>query len=561
LSAKLKKISGRIPDLSHMQRQAYRSFRDNDAGQTERFCAQILKYRPDDFDALHLLGLLNFELGRMTEALHYLSAALRANSSSAEAMSNLARALDATARTDEAIASYRQALQIAPDHPEIRYNLGNTFLKLGRLQDALASFERVLAVEAGHAGALVNRGNTLLKLNHPVEAIASYDAALAVMPGHPQILTNRGHAWRRLDKPRQALEDFKSAIAVAPNFAEAHFEEAMALLTLGDFAAGLRAYEWRWATGAFAAQRRQLRSPLWLGQGAIAGKTILLHAEQGFGDTIQFIRYAPMVAGLGARVVVEVQPELQTLLSQIGDVDVIPSGRPLGEFDWQCPLLSLPLAFSTRPETIPAAIPYLAAPADRVAYWRERLPPARSRAGFVWSGRSTHNNDRNRSIALKRFRALFEIPGLQCVGLQSDTRAEDFEVMRDISGLLDCGGEISDFADTAALISLMDIVVSVDTAVAHLAGALGKPVLILLPYAADFRWLRGSDRTPWYPSAQLFRQPAFGDWESVIVRVRDELEKCVACDASGELSTGRSLSSGWPKAGPGGSTRLDEAGA
>jgi hypothetical protein len=201
-------------------------------------------------------------------------------------------------------------------------------------------------------------------------------------------------------------------------------------------------------------------------------------------------------------------------------------------------LLSLPLAFSTRLETIPASTPYLVAPADRVACWRERLPPGRSRAGLVWSGRSTHHNDRNRSIALTRFRALFGIRGLQCVSLQSDARDQDEEVMRDIPGLVDHGAAFRDFADTAALISLMDIVVSVDTSVAHLAGALGKPVLILLPYAADFRWMRDADRTPWYPTARLFRQPAFGDWESVIVRVGDELERCVSQNAFGEDRSG-----------------------
>jgi tetratricopeptide (TPR) repeat protein len=538
LSARLKKTSRRIPNLAHLQRQAYRSFQNHDASRTEALCAEILQYSPDDFDALHLLGLLNFDLGRMAEAIHYLSAARRANSKSVEAMSNLARALDATARCDEAIASYRQALQIAPDHPEIRFNLGNTFLKLGRLEEALSSFDGVLAVEADHVGALVNRGNTRLKLNQPLEAIASYDAALALMPDHPQILTNRGHALRRLDKPSQALADFDSAIAAAPNFAEAHFERAMALLTLGDFDAGWKAYEWRWATGAFAAQRRPFRKPLWLGREAISGETILLHAEQGFGDTIQFIRYAPMVKSRGAKVVVEVQPELQTLLSQIDGVEIISWGRQLPEFDRHCPLLSLPLAFSTRLETIPASTPYLVAPADRVACWRERLPPARSRAGFVWSGRSTHHNDRNRSIALTRFRALFGIRGLQCVSLQSDARDQDEEVMRDIPGLVDHGAAFRDFADTAALISLMDIVVSVDTSVAHLAGALGKPVLILLPYAADFRWMRDADRTPWYPTARLFRQPAFGDWESVIVRVGDELERCVSQNAFGEDRSG-----------------------
>ncbi len=464
----------------------------------------------------------------MVEALRFISRALKVNSNSADALSNLGLALHSTGRYDEAISSYRHALDLAPDHPEILYNLANASLALDKIDEALSNYDHVLAVAPGHAGALVNRGNALLRLNRPVEAIASYDNALASLPGHPQILTNRGHALRRLDRPVEALADFRAALATAPEFPEAHFEAAMTQLSLGDFDAGWKEYEWRWKTGAFARHPPQPKAPLWLGDQPIAGQTILLHAEQGFGDTIQFIRYAPLLAGRGAKVTCEVQPELLLLLAQheniiLKDVVFVAAGESRPAFDLHCPLLSLPLAFGTQPGTIPAAVPYLAASAERQAYWRDRVPPGRLRAGFVWSGQSSHKNDGNRSIALPRLSALFENPQVRCFSLQRDLREADAEALRDLPNLVHLGDELRDFADTAAIISLLDVVISVDTAVAHLAGALGKPVVILLPYAADFRWMRDRDDSPWYPGAKLCRQPAFGDWDSVIARVAEEL--------------------------------------
>jgi tetratricopeptide (TPR) repeat protein len=514
-----------MPNLSRLQRQAFSSFQEGDLDRTERLCAGILQHRPEDFDALHLLGMLNFQRRRMVEALRFLAKALQVNSSSVDAMSNLGLALQAAGRTEEAISSYRNALQLSPHHPEILYNLANACLELGRIDEALANYDAALAGKPGHAGARVNRGNALVRLNRLVEAIASYDRALAALPGHPQILTNRGHALRRLDRPAEALRDFEAALSAAPEFPEAHFEAAMTRLTLGDFDAGWKAYEWRWKTGAFARHRQMPQTPLWLGEEPVAGKTILLHAEQGFGDTIQFIRYAPLLAARGANVICEVQPELQPLLSQFEGITVIAAGEPRPAFDLHCPLLSLPLAFGTKPETIPAAIPYLAAPAARLAHWRDRLPEARLRAGFVWSGQPSHKNDANRSIALSRLAGLFEDPRVACFSLQSELRAADGEVLRGLPNLVHLGDDLRDFADTAAIIALLDVVISVDTAVAHLAGALGKPVVILLPYAADFRWMRNRDDTSWYPTAKLFRQPAFGDWDSVIVRVRERLRQ------------------------------------
>jgi tetratricopeptide (TPR) repeat protein len=417
-------------------------------------------------------------------------------------------------------------LRLAPRHPEVLYNLGNAFLALNRISEALASYDEVLAVNPSHVGARVNRGNVLLRFNRPADALESYDVALAAMPGHPQILTNRGHALRRLDRPREALVDLEAALAQAREFPEAHFESALAHLTLGDFDAGWKAYEWRWKTGAFADKRRPFRAPLWLGDAPVAGKTILLHAEQGFGDTIQFIRYAPLLAERGARVICEVQPALTSLLSQLdGGVSIVAKGDALPPFDLHCPLLSLPLAFGTRLETIPATASYLAAPAERIEHWRARLPQSGPRAGFVWSGSPAHRNDASRSIPLARLAPLLESLPFTCFSLQREWREADRDASRALPNLVDLGSGLTDFTETAAVISLLDVVVSVDTAVAHLAGALGKPVVILLPYAADFRWLRERADTPWYPTAKLLRQQAFGDWDGVLAALARELRK------------------------------------
>jgi Tfp pilus assembly protein PilF len=528
-------------DLHRLHRRAYGSFQQGDLDRAERYCSQILACEPDDFDALQLLGLLSLQRQRLSEALHFLSAAVQSDPGSADAQSNLGLALHAAGRYQEAICCYRDGLRLVPTHRDILYNLGNAFLEMGHLAEALSSYGKVLAGEPSHVGALVNHGNALLRLNDPVQALASYDAALAVMPRQAQILTNRGHALRRLDCPADALADLKLAMEIAPEFPEAHFEAAMAHLTLGDFEAGFEAYEWRWKTRAFARYRKPFQSAVWLGEQPVAGKTILLHAEQGFGDTIQFIRYAPLLRRQGARVVCEVQPELQPLLSELEDVEVIASGQSLPAFDLHCPLLSLPLAFRTDVDTIPASIPYLAAAPERQHKWRDRLPSGRARIGLVWSGSPSHNNDANRSIPLGRLAPLLADASIRFVSLQRELRDGDAEMMQGLANLVHVGDELADFADTAAVISMLDLVISVDTAVAHLAGALGRPALILLPHAADFRWMRGRDDSPWYPNAKLLRQPAFGDWDSVIARLSDELRSVSRRDACVRFSLTTSI--------------------
>jgi hypothetical protein len=357
------------------------------------------------------------------------------------------------------------------------------------------------------------------------EALESYARARAIKPDYAEALYNQGNALVMLGRHREALASYERALAIKPDHAEAQWNQGLARLRLGDFRAGWKQYEWRWQRPDGVKSQRSFAQPVWTGQQSLQGKTILLHAEQGLGDTIQFVRYATLVARRGAKVMLEVQRTLKGLLARVeGVAGIVGRGEELPAFDLHCPLLSLPLAFGTELSSIPASVPYLAATDDRIETWSARLPPRKGlRVGIAWSGNAKHKDDRNRSIALARLAHLFAAPGVQFVSLQKDARDGEAEVLRDIPGFLDLGPELKDFADTAALISLIDLVISVDTSTAHLAGAMGKPVWVLLPFSPDWRWLLEREDSPWYPTARLFRQPMIGDWESVIGRMRREL--------------------------------------
>jgi hypothetical protein len=413
-----------------------------------------------------------------------------------------------------------------PDHAEALHSRGNALYRLKRLDAAIADYDRVLALRPGNVDVLNNRGGALAELGRLDEAYESYDRASAVDPGVPEILINKGHICADRHQFDAALSCYAAAAALPTLRPEAAFCASLVRLRLGQFAQGWRDYEWRWQQASWAPQRRDFVAPLWLGQEPLAGRTILLHAEQGFGDTLQFVRYAGLVAALGATVLLEVQAPLKSLLSgTAGVAHIFARCERLPRFDLHCPLMSLPLAFGTVLDTIPADVPYVLAPADRVAQWRARLGEPRSlRVGVVWAGSAVHKNDHNRSIALERFRSLLSAPGITFVSLQRELGAAEAARLNGHANVIALGGELRDFADTAAVASLLDVVVSADTAMVHLAGALGRPVWALLPFSPDFRWLLDRQDSPWYPTARLFRQPRFGDWESVLARVRDELE-------------------------------------
>ena len=488
----------------------------------ERLYQGILLGAPGNFDALHLLGVLMNQRGRSVEALRLIDQALAANARSADALLNRANVLFGMKKFADALVGYEKALALRPDDPNILSNRGNTLCELARPADALASFDRALKPRPDDPDILSNRGNALLILNRTAEALASYDRSLALRPRDAQTLINRGNALTDLRRPDDALSSYDRAIALAPDHAEAHWNRSLLLLARGDFARGFAEYEWRKRRAGWT-DRRDFTQPLWLGGGDIAGKIILLHAEQGYGDTIQFVRYAPLVAARGAKVVLELQASVKPLLSGMDGVSaVIGRGEMLPAFDLHCPLMSLPSAFKTTLDTIPATTPYLYAPPDRIETWRSRLPGGR-KAGVAWSGSPTHKNDHNRSIALRKLAPLLACKDIQFVSLQRDLRDGDAAILQDSPNVLSLGADLRDFADTAAVISLLDLVISVDTGVAHLAGALEKPVWILLPFNAEWRWLEDRDDSPWYASARLFRQPKVDDWESVVTRVRDTL--------------------------------------
>jgi tetratricopeptide (TPR) repeat protein len=509
-------------DLARLADKALAAHRDGDLGAADRLYRAVLQREPGSFEVLHLAGCVNHELGRLGEALRFLAAAVRRNAASATALSDLGLVQHRLERYADALASYDAALAIAPDDCDVVNRRAVTLLRLDRPEQALAELERLLATVPEHVEALGNRGNVLVRLNRPAEAIASYDAARRIVGDTVQLITNRAHALRRLDRVEEAVAELQKAIAVRADFAEAHFELGMARLTLGDFAGGWPEYEWRWKTAAFAPGGRPFASPLWTGEQDLAGKTVLLHGEQGLGDTIQFARYVPLVAARGATVILEVQPELTSLLAGLaGAASVIARGRKLPRFDLHCPLMSLPRAFGTMAETVPAATPYIEVSAARAHEFAQRLPPDGPLVGIAWAGRRAHHNDQNRSLPLACLAPLLRRTDACFVSLQRDLRPGDDAFLRQTPNVIDLGVP-ADLADTAALISRLDAVISVDTAVAHLAGALGKRLVLLLPFAADFRWLRGRDDSAWYPSARLVRQTAFGDWDAVVARLCDD---------------------------------------
>jgi tetratricopeptide (TPR) repeat protein len=513
-------------NFSRLLRRAQRAHESGEAAKAERLYSALLAHVPENFDALHGLGRLHYDSGHLDTALALFRTALRCDQTRPEGFSSLGLVLHCLKRFNDALVIYDEGLLLSPGNNELLNRRGVVLLELGRPLEALDDFARILAGGPDNLDALGNYGNALIKLNRPEEALAAYDRALTFAPENTQLLTNRAVALRRLDRPHEALMSASRALVARPGFAQARFVESVAQLTLGDFAAGWRGYEARWDVGLLSSQRRSFAAPLWLGSESLAGKTILLHAEQGSGDTIQFVRYAPLVAQRGAKVVLEVQRELAPLLSGVAGVDVvIARGAPLPDFDLHCPLLSLPLAFATDQASIPADIPYLAASGDKIAIWRERLPQGRPLVGLAWSGGVWHDNDLNRSMELATFAPVLDVAGITFVSLQHDVRERDLPVLQKLPGLLRFKTRFDDFADTAAVVSLLDAVISVDTAVAHLAGAMGKPLLLLLPYAADYRWLRERQDSPWYPTARLYRQQKFGDWDSVVQTLIQDLRR------------------------------------
>lgn len=575
--------------LSALQ-QALALHQKGQLAQAQTLYDRVLQLQPDNFDALHLSGLIALQSRNPALAVELIDRALAINPGHADAHANKANALRKLGQFESALASYDSAIQLRPGHAETHLNRGIALKELGKYTLAIGSYDQAIALNPGFITAYANRGAALAALQqhesaiasfdhairlepriaythlhrgislhalgryqeaagsyrtaialNPVNAeahhylgisliqlrqheaaIASIDQAIALKPGFADAYVNRALVFHEIRQHQAAMENYKQAIALQPGLRIAHRNLSHLYLLLGDYEKGWGEFEWRLRKDEGEGYQRTFKEPRWLGQESLAGKTMLLHSEQGLGDTIQFCRYVKLVADLGARVILEIQKPLAKLFANLDGVAMlVTKGSVLPPFQFHCPLMSLPLAFRTRLDTIPAPGGYLKADAGKIKIWRARLGTrTKPRVGLVWSGNPVQKNNHNRSIPLAALTGLLDSQ-FEYVSLQKDVKEADREILA-AHPEIRCF-ELDDLSDTAALCVLLDLVISVDTSVAHLTGALGRPVWIPLGFNADWRYLLERVDSPWYASARLYREDRFKGWNEVIARIHADL--------------------------------------
>ena len=484
---------------------------------------QVLAGAPANATAWHMLGVLMCQRGRFEAGIDAFERAVAADPGLAAAWLDLGAAHRERRNLDAALAAYGRAIGLHPANGELHNRRGEILSLARRDEEALAAYERALALDPGKPAHAANVGAALLALGRPGPAIAYLRDTLVRAPNHHIALANLGVAQQALGQRADARASYGRALDLAPAYVEARWNLSLLDLLEGRFEAGWRGHEVRWQRPANEAPRHA-ELPRWRAELGLAGRRMLLWAEQGLGDTLQFGRYAPWLAARGARVVLEVQAPLCALLRTLGGVEqVVAVGQAHAPCDVQLPLMSLPGEFAAGEHVHVAPPPYLRPDPEKVHRWAQRLRRRSGRPlyGLVCSGNPAHRKDAERSIALRRFDRL--LPRGDWVLLQRELRERDEECLKR-SAILDLRRDLDDFADTAAIVQNLDLVITVDTAVAHLAGALGKPVWILLPYAPDWRWLLDRSDSPWYPSARLFRQRAPDDWDPVLDDVARALD-------------------------------------
>ena len=492
-----------------------------------RFAA-ILDNHPDHFPSLHRLATIRRQQNRLEESIALLQRAIGCNPTSADAYNSLGNTLNVMGRKEEAIEQYRRAVALREDYSEARLNLANSFKALERWQEAEAAYRDAIALRPGYVEAHTNLGIVLGRLNRPEEALSSYSTALSLDPATKLGNSNLATALIALNRHEEALPFLQRARELDPGAPQPLFNESLAHLAMGNLERAWPGYEARLRIPELKINSYDFAQPVWDGRSAIAGKTILLHAEQGLGDTILFSRFAESIVQKGARVILGVQKPLARLMSAIpGVAQVVTSGDPLPELDLYAQFGSLPLALNVTLDTLPVRMPYLHASAESEPFASLDKTPddPRPLVGVCWAGNPAYSNDRNRSIPLAEFERLFQVPDVRFVSLQWDLRPGDDSILAGFDNIdLTCIREASGLAGAASLISRLDLVITVDTVNAHLTGALGCPFRVLLPYSAYWAWLRGRTETPWYPTARLFRQPQPGDWRTVLESVADALK-------------------------------------
>ncbi|SDG17013.1 MULTISPECIES: tetratricopeptide repeat protein [unclassified Duganella] len=484
---------------------------------------QIVRAEPHNFDALHMLGVYSLQTGDLPSAHRLMTQALRINANDVLAQVHHAAVLQKLGRLDEALVAIRQALRLAPDHA-LALNNGAALLSsdLKRPAEALPLLEHALRLNDNDATAWNGMGYALVELRRYDDALLCLERALQLQPDLALALYNQGNALQFLNRLDEAMLSYDAALALAPDMADAHFAQSACRLLMGDLAQGFQQYEWRRRRPAYQAQARQSTQAPWQGE-ALQGKTLLVYAEQGLGDTVQMVRYVPLLVAQGAQVILQVQEALLPLLQGTDGATVIGAQQAAPPHDLHIPLMSLPAALGTHLDNLPASAHYVQADATRGAQWQARLGPnSARRIGLAWAGNPKHDNDSQRSIPLRQISQLLQ-PGLEFISLQRDLSAADRLQLARLPALHSHAAAQTDFAETAALLAQLDLVICVDTSVAHLAGAMGKQVWLLLPYAPDWRWMLECQDSPWYPTMRLFRQQRPGDWDEVLQRVQAAL--------------------------------------
>lgn len=513
-------------NVAALLREALAEHQSGHTAQAERRYRQVLSEDPQNPDALHLLGMLIAPKDAQA-AFGLVERAIALRPATAIFHNSLGTVSASRGDYHRAIQAFTQAIQLSPKYAAAHANLGTALAQANRLDDAEAQQRQALACDPNYAEAWSHLGDTLRRQGRFQEAIAAQQKAIALQPNLAVAHNNLGALLRETGEFDQAFAEFERAVQLQPTYAPAHYNFALALLLKGDYQRGWEEYRWRWGIPEFQQRKRNFSQPPWDGQ-QIHGKTVLLHAEQGFGDTLQMVRFVPLVARRGASVILECQPELKALFSRIDGVrQVIEPGATLPHFDFHASLMDLPMILGTRLDSIPSAVPYLTLDPAAVAEWRTLLPPQqqRIRAGIAWTGNIFP--DPQRICPADALRAVAELDGIQliCVQKQPPTQQEQ-QTLR----LFIPPRPLNNFHDSAALIANLDCIISIDTAVAHLAGALGKPTWTLLPFSADWRWLPNRGDSPWYPTMRLIRQRQRGDWTGAIS------ELCAALKAHQECT-------------------------
>jgi len=570
--------------------------RDHQAGRldlAEAGYKDLLNETPGNADAIHLLGVICFQKGRLEDARDLVLRAIALNDGDALYHSNLGRIEKARGQSTSAASAYRRSLEISADQADVNsdlaaalvdhgaygdalqfaeralklapqfapaaYNKGMALAGLERIKDSIRCFQRCIALDDGFADAwfqlgrvfqaindleqaeqayrqavlkdpaqseaLCNLGNILRGDGRLTEALQCYDTALKIVPDQAEIHSNRGVVLQELGQRQQAISSYRRAIELNPDDAEAHRNLAMALLQIGEYSEGWQEFEWRWQTRHFAPIRRDWEVGQWGGE-PLHGKSVLVHAEQGFGDSFQFCRYVPLLAERGARVFIEAPDAIKDVLGTLeGAGQIISPGGPLPRIDYQISMMSLPGVFKTKADNIPAPPSYLRPPSKSVLDWQGRVSAAvdSRRVGIAWKGNPENFRNLWRSPGLEVFRALMSLPNLKFFSLQKDDGEKDLIECNLTDSIIDFSADLKSFSDTAAIINQLDLVITPDTSIAHLSGALGCPTWVMLPHVAEWRWGIDTDDCPWYPNTRLFRQSDYGDWESVFSKISDGL--------------------------------------